>query len=278
MKSLLDFEKIFILGATGNLGRSLTDQFEFSTEIIEIPSVLYRSWWKQGSNLEIKDFFNYEASKSTRTLVIFAHGVVQKEFSELLFNSNFLIPKNVLQSLEDWNMASVTVGSIHEKFDIKNPYLDSKRILVEWFSSNQIHSNYHFRLHTLYGGHRMDNQMLIPQIVDSLRNECDFVLKDGSQIREYHHIEDVSKNIWEQLARREPGIIEISSGQSLLLADLTREVFQSLKKLELLTVLPFNFPSLETQHRYSFTSQNCTYRRDSVSGVVRWIKNFLNHD
>jgi hypothetical protein len=189
-----------------------------------------------------------------------------------------LIPKNVLTALTDWNVHSATIGSVHEDFEIENLYLDSKRKLVEWIISNQIHTNYHFKLHTLYGGHRIDSRMLLSQILESLQNRTIFELNDGSQMREYHHVKDISMNIWKLISENSPGIIEISAGESLLLSDLTRDIFEKYDKKELLEVLSFNAPTFETQSMYSFTRKNCFFYRNPMSGVIQWMDTILKYD
>lgn len=87
----------------------------------------------------------------------------------------------------------ISFGTITEKSNISNGYVDSKRRLSEYLL--KCTNAYHFRLHTLYGMGTPIPHMFLGQMLQSLKSNRIFKMSSGMQFREYQNINYVVDEI-----------------------------------------------------------------------------------
>jgi hypothetical protein len=174
----------------------------------------------------------------------------------------------------------VTLGTILEDRPIVNAvnsYARSKARLKAAFLGRPSHAHVawaHVQLHTIYGRGRPHPFMFLGQIESALRNRHRFRMSSGRQLREYHHADDVARNICLYLAGTEPrdDCFHLSSGQPLQLGTLAQSIFDhfGLGRLLVLGVLQEQQgENYEARHeRWPMLA----VEREPLSGIIAWLE------
>lgn len=174
----------------------------------------------------------------------------------------------------------VTFGSVLEtRADIAqaNPYIRSKwQLLRSWkrLSPAACVPWTHVQLHTLYGGGEPHPFMFLGQMYAALKGRQAFAMSHGTQLREYHHADDIAASLSAVLRDTGggPQAIDLSSGQPVRLRDLAQRVFEHFGASDLLEIgaLPTNQAEVyEPCHRPSKHLAAC---RDPVQGIIDWLE------
>jgi nucleoside-diphosphate-sugar epimerase len=103
---------------------------------------------------------------------------------------------------------------------------------------------------------------LIPEVIDSLLNEDQFVVKRGKDIRDYVYVEDVSKILALLISDGIIGILNIGSGVEVEVGVITLEVSDIIGRRDLL-----RFEKSETQKSYVVSNPEKLY---SMIGLFPW--------
>lgn len=219
--------KIAIVGAGGQIG-----------------SALFRILNTQGQNPLSWNWKNLPLSWDPPIDVVVASGLISPERGEsALLEANLKIPQRIADSLKNPGSRILTIGTIQERFEEacqKNPYLHSKLILGKWMKQNWNGEGdgkcLHVRLHTVYS-EKPKPHMFLGQIARALKENTPFEMSAGSQLREYHHVDDVAGAIAKLLMTEwHTPVVELSSGDPVKLSDLAQRVFNHFKKPELLKI------------------------------------------
>ena len=102
-------------------------------------------------------------------------------------------------------------------------------------------------------------------------------MTSGTQIREYHHLDDVVKSVDIIINTKEKGVLEITAGNGVRLRDLASEIFTKFSLDNLL-----NIGKIDIEHEEKFLND---YKknpllaevsfRDPIKGVIDYLKTVL---
>jgi nucleoside-diphosphate-sugar epimerase len=172
----------------------------------------------------------------------------------------------------------VTIGSVLEnqaELSATNPYLASKFRMFDALrrAGGRLRWN-HFRLHTLYGGNKRPNPIMFAgQMFDALARGEPFKMSGGTQLREYHHVDDIAESILSFLAERDEDMaVELSAGEPLRLRDLATAVFAHFDASKLLEIGARGQPSGEVFDNLYRRSPYLAAYRDPVRGMISWFE------
>lgn len=226
-----------ILGQSGNLGHEFLKLYGAGIGTITIDRQLTKSWISEGSVSDIRRYLQEIRRKTQRLNLLICTGITdpRKEFEVNLVNN--LFPKKIVEASENLDIRIVTFGTVQEDWNLSNHYIDSKRQFSKWLE--QFNPDYvlNFKLHTLYGGIRTDNNLFLSQIIRSLESRAKFKMSSGLQIREYHHQAQVTEYIdyfLKSEALDHPH--HISHGQPISLRNLAEYIFDRFYLRELLDI------------------------------------------
>jgi len=287
-ETILADRNVVLFGATGQIGsaiiRRLINMNLFSERI-------FTPRWSEiaGKSPEnILEPIFHEADDRTKFDIIFANGITNpKEKKNNILYSNLIFPKAIIRaSIDKTGIRYMTLGTIQECFPKAcnhNPYLFSKLELGSWVKETANRPGgqgrlLHLRLHTVYSDSLIPH-MFIGQIAQSIKSGSRFFMSQGTQLREYHHADDISSSIVSILSRdwNFGPVIEINSGRPLRLADLARHIFRAFDKEELLSVGALETPMGENTDQIFEPSASWLLpeTREPVDGVVKSIKKML---
>jgi nucleoside-diphosphate-sugar epimerase len=277
-----------LIGNTGFLGRAIELQLRSSQNPYDslivpdhralVAALLHPS----GGGEVLKPLLN----SKLRQDFIFSVGLVDPHRDQVeLDRINVDAPLRLLERLckiasqQQWRL--ITFGTVlagYPDLAVTNPYLRSKaRLLAAW----QEHSRslpfawIHTQMHTLYGGAKPPHEfMFTGQMLSALRSRSVFRMSSGTQVREYHHLDDIAKSVVSFLAAQgeEPFLLELSSGAPMRVRDLAYAVFDHFGARELLSIgaRPNRQPEVfDSRHRR--TTHLIAYR-EPCAGVIAWFE------
>jgi nucleoside-diphosphate-sugar epimerase len=277
---------VVLFGANGRIGRAFAKaaaRHNFSMEPI--------SWMETKSQVPAKrgDIIARLAAVKGDVDVVFASGLTDPSASEAaLMLANVERPMGLIEATKgDLRYRYLTIGSALETFTAlvaNNRYLASKAALwsrIEALSTDPrlLGRIVHLRGHTFYGGEPVPHSFL-GQMYDSLRLSRPFRMSDGHQLREYAHVDDVASSIVALLARdwTGPVVIDLSTGEPVMLREVALAVFGAFRRDELLQLGALPTPLGENQDVCFSRSPAWLLGRPrpSIRGIIEWLSALLN--
>ncbi len=263
---------VILFGASGQLGRALASAL--SAENRPFTPVARAPGWE--------DRIVSVVAAGKPVDVVFAGGLTDPRLPyEELRGANVLLPRAVagLVGPVARYLTFGTVLELLEGADRVNPYVRSKAELAALIARFPPGSALHLRLHTLYGA-KASPHMFLGQMVAALSREREFKMSEGSQLREYHHVDDVAQSILRLLAHEWTGLgasLELSTGRPVRLADLARGVFEMLGSENQLQIGALPRAEVENLERVFPASPEWLLGnpRESVSGVIESLSRQL---
>ncbi len=267
-----------ILGQSGNLGREFLKLYGANIGTIPIDRQLTRYWISEGSVSDIRSYLQAIRKNRQELNLFVCTGMTdpKKVFEVNLVNNIF--PKKIVQASENLDIKIVTFGTVQEDWDLSNHYIDSKRQFSKWLEQSNTDYVRNFKLHTLYGGIRTDNNLFLSQIIRSLESGREFKMTSGLQIREYHHQAQVTEYI-DYLLKSEPldHPRHISHGQPVSLRNLAEYIFDRFRVKELLNIDPsINVREDNFNRVYARTIPGCFDPDFSLVRIGDWIERRLH--
>ena len=259
--------KKVIIGSNGNIARQLKEQFP---DAMVIDRRQFEFWDNPN---ELRTIFKDEPIE-----IYVAIGILssKSKISELE-RVNVQIPKLIADSIKGTDSRIVTFGSIMEKDQricSSNPYIHTKKKLSEYLQSNLQEDEFlHLRLHTLYGGKKLNSEMFLGQLFISIKNGTEFLMSSGRQIREYHHIEDDLKAMELLQVNGHIGIQEISHGEVFTLIEIAEQVLYYFDAPKLLIAGKMEEPSAEIFSPLGIRSK--TLKEFQFRPTIKSIANYL---
>jgi len=275
--------KVLLLGANGNISlevqRQLSGNDPFSYVTISSDELNQLRESTKGLSCKVLELL---ADNPELPLWIFnACGITNPQASLAeLYSANVSLNLEIASLLRLGKVRLVTIGTVMERFPKmcnSNAYLHSKLKSQMELSQNKLNGHLHVRLHTLYGGRKMHSHMFLSQLFNAIANDSDFVMTEGTQVREYHHVEDDVALILRMMLSETFGTVEVSSGNPITLIDLATEIFKRLlPERNIITSLEnnpreifnFKYPRLQ-----SFDGLPIHFR-DSIEGVISYFQRF----
>ena len=170
----------------------------------------------------------------------------------------------------------MTLGSIHETIQemcTDNPYLESKKELEQFLVKNNFVNSVHFQIHTWYGGQKLQPEMFLGQIINSLKNKTIFNMSDGKQVREYQHVFDDATCMLKNLKNTVNGIHAISHEERLSLKEIAYGVFQNFNCEDLLNLNKIEPPRFDVRNESNLELKisQCEFR-PTMKALVNYIE------
>lgn len=229
----------YVLGARGRLGRAIATALPPNQ--IKIPDhSVYSEWWRDGAADLVSHYFG-EPENCTSVVYVAAGLIDPNRSSDEHHRVNYKLARNVIEGATKQGFKVVTFGTVMEKVvrdKSSNPYFASKIRLGDFVDEFTAKSDLvlHVRIHTLFGGPPPDGFMFLGQIYHSLVSNSEFKMSPGTQLREYHHLDDEVAAILKLLECGVAGAIALSHGSQFMLKDIARYIFDAFRCSELLRV------------------------------------------
>lgn len=283
---------IVLLGGTGLLGSAIRLEFSDSrrsgTDTSLLDSRQTFDELKHGDTLGIVR--RVHGSTGLSQDWICASGIVDPNADpNLLVQVNADLPARLFEILcEHCNdgassvpaLRFVTIGSFLENRDDiahSNPYINSKaQLLRSWkrLSPAAPIPWIHVQLHTLYGGCEPHPFMFLGQMHAALKGRRAFPMSHGTQLREYHHADDIATSLFALLQNTgdRPEIVDLSSGQPVRLRDLAHHIFQHFGVSQLLEIGSLPTDEAEVYEPCYRLSKHLVACRDPIQGIIDWLE------
>ncbi len=229
----------FVLGARGRLGSAILSSLPVDQTAAPMRSI-YADWWRGGAANTVSRFLE-DWANSEGTVYLAAGLIDPRRPTSEHQQVNYLLARNVIEGATKLGFRVVTFGTIMETIvgdRPADPYLASKICLgnfVEEFSAKS-DLVLHVRTHTLFGGGLPEGFMFLGQVFQSLMSHSEFKMSPGTQLREYHHLDDEVAAIHSLLKAGAAGAIALSHGAPVTLKDMASYIFEAFKCPELLRV------------------------------------------
>jgi nucleoside-diphosphate-sugar epimerase len=228
-----------VLGAKGRLGSALCAAMA-TTGVAAPPREVYADWWRADAAATIRAYLQ---NQSQRIEVIhIAAGIIDPGASDEAHRRiNLELPLRVLDAANDLGMRVITFGTVLETLgdtEVGVGYVASKSTLGREVAARARDGvdALHVRLHTLYGGGAPTSFMFLGQMLSALRAARPFEMSSGTQLREYHHVDDEVLAIRTLASASVKGCLLLSHGDPLTLAELAQHCFERLGSSSLLRI------------------------------------------
>ena len=101
-----------------------------------------------------------------------------------------------------------------------------------------------------------------------------FAMSHGSQLREYHHADDIAQSLCALLddAAQESETIDLSSGRPVRLRDLASRVFRHFGASDLLEIGALPVQEAEVYEPCYQPSKYLAACRDPLQGIIDWLE------
>lgn len=269
---------IFIVGSSGRLGQALAAKYGHENAVC-IERSVYESWGDEAAVPAIGAWFAEHITPDS--VVYVCSGVLDARVPvDDLHRVNYGLPRNIINGVAQLDVRVVTFGTAMEGTLTTNPYVLSKLELARFVerrapSACQVT---HIRIHTLYGGGEPSPFMFLGLMLDAVRSQRPFLMTQGLQLREYHHVDDDATAIVHLVGAGVSGAVALSHGQPVTLRSLAESVFETLEQPELLRLGALPDP-VEENFTHVFTPlpelRGCTFR-ETLPAVAFYIKSLAN--
>nr|WP_256216905.1 NAD-dependent epimerase/dehydratase family protein [Variovorax sp. OV084] len=227
---------MYLVGGRGRLGRAVCASLP-SHESMLLERSVYADWWRPGAASLVERFFGAAPSGS---VVLVAAGLLDPALSAAEHHQiNVDLPKRIIEGACRAGLRVVTCGTVMERLTRHpNPYIASKAELGRFAEERAAAGDavLHLQIHTLYGAGAPAPFMFLGQLVDALRHDRPFEMSPGRQLREYHHVEDEAIALRALVDAGAMGIVPLSHGAPVTLADLASHVFDVVGRPDLLRI------------------------------------------
>jgi nucleoside-diphosphate-sugar epimerase len=237
-----------ILGASGRVGRALRSMYG-EQEVIAPGRAVYQDWWRPNSVTTITRYLEAQARRIDTIFV--AAGIIDPAASAVDHERiNAQLPQQVIRAAAPLGIRVVTFGTVMETVLRSIPsagYVASKAALGAFVERHAQAGTrvMHLRIHTLYGGGPPAAFMFAGQMLTALQTRTPFLMSPGTQLREYHHIDDEKPAIAEFVASNAVGIVELNHGDAVSLAEIAQSTFAIFGATDLLRIGALPLPTNE---------------------------------
>ena len=236
---------------------------------------VYVNWDKKGSKLN-KEIIQAKSAHNLRYIVNTVGVISKNHTNEFIMYWNYCFPKYLYQISKELDLVLVTLGSIHENIPemcVGNSYLESKIKLQQYLLKESFENFCHFQFHTWYGGHKVQPEMFLGQIITSIKNKKEFKMSDGQQLREYHDITDDATCVLNFLNQGRVGINSISHGERYSLRYIATCIFKYFQCEHLLKINQIAAPASELREHVYFPLGITEYEfKPTMKGIIDYVE------
>ncbi len=265
----------YLVGARGRLGQAIAHEYA-DNEIVSLDRSIYKSWSQPCVADQVSRYFDKCSNEGATVFV--ASGLLDPKLSqEDLLRVNYHLPKNLIDGGAKLGIKIITFGTVMEGLSqSKNPYIQTKTALGEYISTAAATGSpvIHLQIHTLYGVGQPSPFMFLGQMLAAIRDNVQFKMTSGRQLREYHHLVDEAKAIRKIAGSTLFGVVNVSHGKPLSLKMIAHGVFQALGRDDLLRVGALPEPLEENYEKILSPTemlQQVAFR-DSLPAIVQYMK------
>lgn len=270
------FDAVIVLGSDGRLGSALSSAY--GQKVIALGRAKVAEW-ASCADVELQRLIDAYPKPS---LIHCAFGIVDpRAGSSELMRVNCHLPLRIARAAPA-SCRIVTFGTVMERIlppRSMNPYVFSKNTLAEQLRVLRQggRDTLHLNLHTLYGGRFPHPGMFAGQMFSAIREQRDFEMSSGRQIREYHHVDDEAAAIIRVAAESPPQDFLLSSQDPIRLGDLATKVFAHFgmsDRLKIGAIAGEEEDFFEPLAHSNLT--NKAYFRPPIAGVIEWFTKLMN--
>ncbi|RYE43237.1 MAG: NAD-dependent epimerase/dehydratase family protein [Hyphomicrobiales bacterium] len=269
-----------VLGATGRLGSALCEALA-SFGVLAPSRQVYSDWWRADAAATIRAYLQKQPSPIEAIYI--AAGIIDPGASaEAHRRINLELPLRVLDAASELGVRVITFGTVLETLgeaEAGTGYVASKAALGREVTARTADGAdaLHVRLHTLYGGGAPTPFMFLGQMLSALRAEQPFEMSSGTQLREYHHVDDEGPAIRILAAAPVKGCLLLSHGDPMTLAELAQHCFQGLGRSSLLRIGAVPAPLRDNfATRFARTPQLERHPfRDARAAVPEYLQTYI---
>lgn len=267
--------KHYLVGARGRLGQAIAHEYA-DNGIVSLDRSIYENWSQPGMSDQVSRYFD-KCSKEEATVFV-ASGLLDPKLSqEDLLKVNYHLPKNLIDGAAKLGIKIITFGTVMEGLlQSKNHYIQTKTALGEYISTAAASGSpvIHLQMHTLYGVGQPSSFMFLGQMLAAIRDDVQFRMSSGRQLREYHHLLDEVKAIRKIAGSALSGIVNVSHGKPLSLKAIADGVFQALGRGDLLCVGALSEPPQENYEKILNPTEilQQVVFRDSLPAIIQYMK------
>jgi nucleoside-diphosphate-sugar epimerase len=265
----------YLVGARGRLGQAIAHEYA-DNEIVSLDRSIYEDWSQPGVPDQVSRYFDKCSNEGTTVFV--ASGLLDpKRSQEELLRVNYHLPKNLIDGAAKLGIKIITFGTVMEGLlQSKNPYIQTKTALGEYISTVATSGSpvIHLQMNTLYGVGQPSPFMFLGQMLAAIRDNVQFKMTSGRQLREYHHLVDEAKAIRKIADSALSGIVNVSHGKPLSLKIIADGVFHALGRGDLLSVGALPEPPEENYEKIlnPIEMLQQVEFRDSLPAIVQYME------
>jgi hypothetical protein len=264
----------YLVGASSRIARAYS-RASSDLKLIPLTRIDYLPWLTdQSGSLVAKTFDKTNASD---VIHIFAAVTDPNEAPETIELINNKLPEMVYRIAEQTGSSVFTYGTVLESQPgLNNNYVASKRKLVLSQNTYLERGRFrlkHLRLRTVFGVDRPQKHMFLGQMLEALENDTKFLMSSGRQLREYQSADWVANQIRNATETPVSGVLEVSNGVQISLAQLATGVFNHFDRLDLLEIGALPDPEFEIypDHRFDSVGEST----DSVVSIIDQVSKYL---
>jgi nucleoside-diphosphate-sugar epimerase len=274
---------MWVIGASGRLGSGLLSASGRIRNLYASP-IAREHYIKWDSKSKAKLWLSASGFMADDVMVN-ASGITDASSSQAaLERANVELPTIAAQAAIELGGSVLTLGSVLEQskaMTTANPYVKTKHKLAT--NAKQSSNWTHLQIHTVYGGKVPTPHMFTGLMFRAIQDQKPLRMTAGHQIREYHHVEDISIAIINLTLRTKlpkASIIEMSSANHIELRHLATETFAAFNSLPLLEIDTNNIPldDIYTQCPKTMKNKIILNTRPIVPALVEWFQSHLSRN
>lgn len=267
---------IYLIGARGRLGRAIAREYA-GQDVRSLDRTVYQAWSVPSMAGEVSRYF--EASKAgADTTVFVASGLLDPALPhEQLLGVNYHLPRNVIEGAARLGAKVLTFGTVMESLlRSKNSYIQTKTALGEYVTE-AAHAGLpvtHLQIHTLFGTGLPSAFMFLGQMLLAIRENRQFKMTSGRQLREYHHLHDEARAVRAIAESSTAGVLNLSHGRPVSLRAVAESVFGAFGRDDLLCVGALAEPADENYQQILAPTGSIdpAIFRDSLPAIAKYMQ------
>lgn len=232
-------KRMWVIGASGRLGSGLLSASGRLRTIYARP-------------IAREQYINWDSKSKARSwlsasgfladdVMVNASGITDASSPQAaLERANIELPTIAAQAAVELGGRALTLGTVLEQSKAlvaANPYVRTKCKLA--INATQSSNWNHLQLHTIFGGIIPTPHMFTGLMFRAIQKRIPLKMTAGRQLREYHHVDDISAEIIKFLLRSTlptASVIEMSSTNHIELRHLATTTFAAFNALPLLEI------------------------------------------
>ncbi|MFY3605635.1 NAD-dependent epimerase/dehydratase family protein [Achromobacter xylosoxidans] len=267
---------IYLIGSRGRLGRAIAHEYA-GHDVRSLDRAIYQSWSQPEMADDVARYF--EASKAGADATLFvASGLLDPALPhEELLGVNYYLPRNLIDGAARLGAKVLTFGTVMESLlRSKNPYIQTKTALGEYAAevASTGLSVTHVQVHTLFGAGQPSAFMFLGQMLAAIRENRQFKMTSGRQLREYHHLHDEARAVRMIAQSATVGVLNLSHGRPVSLRAVAESVFGAFGREDLLCVGALAEPPDENYQQILAPtgSLDPAMFRDSLPAIAQYMQ------